>query len=317
MIDPKFLEELGVVDWGYTEESVPRSYSRYLQWTNQDLHGPLNYLDDHRKALRSDLRKVWPSFESALVFLFDYRKSKKWMLENNNHRIASYALGFEGEDYHNLLREKLLRIETHIKETVPTAEFFLTLDIQPVLERDLAHRAGLGWFGKNSMLINQKEGSYFIIGSLLINQKLPLPQRETDIDHCGTCTACADACPTNAIDVESRTLRAADCISTFTIEIMKEATPPAGFEKARGEIFGCDICQDVCPWNRKPLERSTPSLDLTRYPELERFLLSDIKSLQANLENQTGRGFQRSLMGTALSRPGKKGWMKNLRARSN
>lgn len=315
MISPDLLKELNIIDWGYTEEPVPRSNPQYREWTNNGLHGPLSYLNDHRKELRSDLRKLWPEFQSALVFLFDYRSAKKWMMENNNHRIAAYALGFEGADYHEELRERLRKIQEALTEKNPDLKFFLTLDIQPVLERDLAYRAGLGWFGKNSMLINQKEGSYFIIGSLLLNQKLPLTVKENDIDHCGTCTACADACPTNAIDVETRTLRAQDCISTFTIEIMKEAEPPTGFEKSRGEIFGCDICQDVCPWNRKPLDRTSSSLDIAKYPLLQTFLTSDLLELQTAIDKSTGRGLQKSLAGTALARPGKKGWAKNLIAR--
>jgi ferredoxin len=112
------------------------------------------------------------------------------------------------------------------------------------------------------MLINQKEGSYFIIGSLLLNQKLEIDLGQMDIDHCGHCTSCADACPTQAINLETRTLEASKCISTFTIEVFKEVNPPDGYEKSRGEIFGCDICQDVCPWNRKPLSRVTSILKL-------------------------------------------------------
>src|SRR5690606_23512538 len=115
---------------------------------------------------------------------------------------------------------------------------------------------------KNSMLINRKEGSYFIIGSILLNQKLQLEETTPDVDHCGKCTACAEACPTNAIDVETRTINAPLCISTFTIEIFKDAEAPEGFDKSRGEIFGCDICQDICPWNRKPLSRVIGELKL-------------------------------------------------------
>lgn len=307
-----FLSSLGIVDWGYTEDSEANSYDRFASWVDQGLSGPLNYLSDHRKPLRKDLQNIYPEFKSALVFFFSYRPTKKWMLENENHRIASYALGFGGADYHYVLKERLQKISDHLRDHYPEIETFQSLDAQPVLERDLAYRAGLGWFGKNSMLISRKEGSYFIIGSLLLNQKLELNRRTVDNDHCGTCTACADACPTDAIDLESRTLKASQCISTFTIEIMKEADPPAGFDNSRGEIFGCDICQDVCPWNSKPLEKTGSLLDVKNYPVIEKFLKSPLTDLIKLIEESTGRGIQRLLSGTALARPGKKGWRKNL-----
>ncbi len=312
IFDEEFLKSLGIVDWGYTEESEAKSFDRFSSWVNQGQAGPLHYLTDHRKSLREDLHKVYPAFQSALVFLFSYRPTKKWMLENDNHRIASYALGFEGADYHHVLKEKLNLLFKKLQEVHPGLESFQSLDAQPILERDLAYRAGLGWFGKNSMLISRKEGSYFIIGSLLLNQKLSLKEKVADVDHCGTCTACADACPTDAIDLESRTLTASQCISTFTIEIMKEADPPKGFEKSRGEIFGCDICQDVCPWNSKPLAKETANLNLPQGSVGIKILTAPLAELRQMFEESTGRGIQRLLAGTALARPGKKGWKKNL-----
>lgn len=313
MISPELLKELQVVDWGYTEESKPQSYERFDEWVKDGNHGALAYLSDHRKDIRADLKKIYPSFESALVFLFSYRPAKKWLMDNKRHEIASYALGFGGEDYHYSLKRSLTRILSEFQKDHPGLEGFLTLDTQPVLERDLAFRAGLGWFGKNSMLINRGEGSYFIIGSLLLNQKLPLTQKPTDTDHCGQCRACVEACPTLAIDETTRTLKADKCISTYTIEIMKEATPPEGMEKSRGEIFGCDICQDVCPWNTKPLGRTTGSLSLEKFPSVGALFQKSPDELKFFFESHSARGVQRELEGTALSRPGKKGWLKNLK----
>ena len=277
------LESLGILEWGYTEDSLPLSFNQFEQWIHSGQQGPLNYLSDHRKNLRSDLRHVYPEFQSALVFLFSYQEAKKWLLENNRHEVAAYTLGFEGEDYHTALKSRLDQVFEDLKKQSPQLERFISLDAQPILERDLALRAGLGWFGKNSMLINQKEGSYFIIGSLLLNQKLSLELTKPDIDHCGQCVACVEACPTKAIDSETRTLIAAQCISTYTIEIFKEAQAPEGFEKSRGEFFGCDICQDVCPWNRKPLSRVASALKLQdRFLFLKKwfFELSKIDLLQ-------------------------------------
>ncbi len=309
----EFLSSLNVLDWGYTEESIPKSFSAFSTWVEAGHAGPLSYLSDHRKDLRSDIRLVYPEFQSAVVFLFSYQETKKWMLENKRHEIASYALGFGGEDYHFALKERLKLIFDRLKENYPDLECSLSLDIQPILERDLAHRAGLGWFGKNSMLINQKQGSYFILGSLLLNKKLPINLSTIDVDHCGQCSACSDACPTQAIDPITRTLKASQCISTFTIELMKEADPPVGFEKSRGEIFGCDICQDVCPWNRKPLLRVEAFLKLhEKFLHLKELFYELSKSeLKKVISQESNRSWKKRLLGSALERPGKQGWLKN------
>jgi epoxyqueuosine reductase len=312
----KTLSSLGILDWGYSEESLPTSMKHYEQWVKQDLQGPLSYLSDHRKDLRRDIKNIYPEFKSALVFLFSYQEAKKWLLDNNRHEVAAYSLGFEGQDYHVVLKERLNKIFEGLKQSNPELKHFIALDAQPVLERDLAFRSGLGWFGKNSMLIHQKEGSYFIIGSLLLNQKLKLETSAMDIDHCGQCTACIDACPTLAIDGEARTIIASQCISTYTIEIFKEAEAPKGFDKSRGEFFGCDICQDVCPWNRKPLARVIGSLKLPEKLSFlkEWFFVLPIKDLVNIIEKETNRGLKRKLFGTAFDRPGKIGWLKNLKS---
>lgn len=313
MISSELLKELQIVDWGYTEEPRPRSFSRFDSWVSEGNEGALSYLSDHRKEIREDLRKLYPSFESAVVFLFSYRPAKKWLIENHRHEIASYALGFGGEDYHYSVKRSLQKILEVLQSETQNLEGFLTLDTQPVLERDLAFRAGLGWFGKNSMLISRSEGSYFIIGSLLLNQKLPLASKPIETDHCGQCRACVDACPTLAIDENTRTLKADKCISTFTIELMKDAPAPVGMENARGEVFGCDICQDVCPWNTKPLGRTTGSLSFERFPSVGMIFTKTPVELLHFFEAESGRGIQKHLEGTALSRPGKKGWLKNLK----
>ena len=315
--DKDFLESLGILEWGYTEESIPHSFDRYEKWSTADLHAPLVYLADHRKELRRDLKNVFPEFNSALVFLFSYQPAKKWLLENNHHEVAAYSVGFGGEDYHHQLKKRLEIISAELKKTRPELKTFMTLDAQPVLERDLAFRAGLGWFGKNSMLINQKVGSYFIIGSLLLDQTLDVATTSSDIDHCGQCNACVEACPTDAINPETRTLIANKCISTYTIEIFKDAPAPAGFDHSRGEIFGCDICQDVCPWNKKPLQKISASLTFQdRFLFLRDWLLEWPKEkLQAAIFEDTNRGLKRKLFGTAFERPGREGWLKNLKNR--
>ncbi len=309
-----FLDSLGILDWGYTEESNPQSFKHYDEWVNKNHHGDLKYLSDHRKNLRSDLKLVYPQFQSALVFLFSYHPTKKWMLENNHHEVAAYSLGFEGEDYHYNLKRKLQLIADNLN--VPLN---FSLDTQPVLERDLAYRAGLGWFGKNSMLIHRTHGSYFIIGTLILDKKLNLKSKILETDHCGHCTKCADECPTHAIDLESRTLIANKCISTFTIEMMKEVSPPEGIENSRGEIFGCDICQDVCPWNKKSLLKVTSRLYLRKEFEFLKSLFFEMtkNEILKKMMEFSNKKFKSFFYGTSFDRPGKKGWIKNFITNQN
>jgi epoxyqueuosine reductase len=314
-MNQELLNSLGVLDWGYTEDPLPTSFKQFESWVQNADHSPLGYLADERKNLRSDLRLVYPEFKSAIVFLFSYQAAKKWLLDHDEHSIASYALGFGGSDYHYEIKDRLNKIFETLKLENPRLERFVALDTQPILERDLAYRSGLGWFGKNSMLINQKEGSYFLIGSLLLNQKLEMETKKADIDHCGQCTACIDACPTNAIDVGTRTIVASRCISTYTIEIFKDAPAPIGYDKSRGEIFGCDICQDVCPWNRKPLQRVIGMLNLKENFNFlkEWFFEMPKEKLHEMIGKESNRGLKKKLLGTAFDRPGREGWLKNLK----
>lgn len=317
VLNNQLLKELGVLEWGYTEESKAITFSSFEDWTSKGLNSPLIYLEDERKNQRKDVKNVFPEFNSSLVFLFSYQKIKKWMLENNRHEIAAYALGFEGEDYHRALKKRLdiIKESLNLKET----NYFYSIDTQPILERDLAYRAGLGWFGKNSMLINRQEGSYFIIASILLSEKLNIETKAIDTDHCGTCSLCAEACPTNAIDPESRTLIADRCISTYTIEIFKDAPAPLGMDNARGEIFGCDICQDVCPWNKKVLGKISADINLKESFNFIKdwFYHWPKDKLYKFICNETNRSFKKKLFGTAFSRTGRVGWLKNLKATSS
>ncbi len=320
------LEDFGVSLYGIVEESTPSSYPSYLSWIERGDHGALGYLADERKDKRADLRNYFPNFSQALVMSFDYAKASKIMNEfyhssqSNGLKIASYVLGFEGLDYHYFLRDILSRISDKIKESYPEVEIQFTLDTQPVLERDLAFKAGLGWFGKNSMLINKDKGSFFIIGSLLLSQKIFKKESIIDTDHCGNCTRCIDLCPTNAIDIKSRTIVADKCISTFTIELFKDATAPKGHGEKNGEIYGCDICQDVCPWNKKYLSKIEVSdSDYSLHFEsnalvIDQFLVSKPKIIIDELEKESNRSYRKRLASSPLSRTGRVGMIKNLKA---
>ncbi|MFT6070099.1 MAG: epoxyqueuosine reductase [Bacteriovoracaceae bacterium] len=320
-LSPEFLKTLGVADWGYTEDPIPSSFEKYEDWVERGENGPLNYLSDHRKDLRKNLDSVQSGFQSALVFLFSYSE-EKMALENfyqtaqsNKLKVAGYSLAFEGGDYHNVLREKMALIGSKLG-----VEYSFSLDIHPVLERDLAYRSGLGWFGKNSMLIHQKKGSFNMIGALLLKEKLGLDENEKQLDHCGQCTACFDICPTDAIDLEKREISASKCISTFSIELFKDADAPVGYENTE-EIFGCDLCQDVCPWNKRR-ERNGEVEMPTEWPKgkakeiVDFFLVPKPSELKENLEELSNRGFVRKFKGTSFERTGKQGLLKNLAKKS-
>jgi epoxyqueuosine reductase len=316
-LDEKFLTSLGVVDYAYTEESKALHFDKYKEWLNHNHQGPLSYLEGDRGDKRQDIKLFWPEFQSALVFLFSYKEIKKKLASENNfqQKIASYAIGFDGFDYHHILKEKLNLLANNFLQKNPDLHYQISLDVHPVLERDLALRAGLGWTGKNSMLINRKEGSYFIIASLLFNQKFNFPVKNIETDHCGQCTKCVDACPTNAINGATRTLAARDCVSTFTIEQMKlDTVPSEKMNLSSGYIFGCDICQDVCPWNKKLLSSLSVNKVFTDMQSLilKYFCIPDILTLKTQLEDISDRQFRKKFARTSFERGGRNTILKNI-----
>jgi epoxyqueuosine reductase len=321
----EWLKEFGVTDFGYTEEGIPTTTHEYNHWVTQKKHLPLTYLEGERQEKRQHLKNHWDEFQSAVVFLFSYHKThyKLKALEKNDPdwnglKLASYTLGFDGLDYHHLLKDQLMGIGERLKQEYDL-EYRLTLDTHPILERDLAKRAGLGWFGKNSMMINRDHGSFFIIGSLLLNKKLDLEKNQFETDHCGQCTRCIEACPTEAIDPVNRTIIAKDCISTFTIEQFKlESIPSEKMDLSSGEIFGCDICQDVCPWNKRVdriMDKENISNDWMPQQQkiLDYFMLRPIKMLHQDLEATSGKTFEKVFKQTSFERSGRRGLLKNIR----
>ena len=324
-LDPQFLHSLGIVDFSYTEEDEALSFDRYEKWVHKKKHVPLHYLADHRKDIRKSLKIYFPPFQSVLTFLFSYTREKKNLNEfyqsshSNQLKISSYALGFEGRDYHEVIRERLLSVKKKILKEYPHIKMTLSLDVHPILERDMAFRSGLGWVGKNSMLISRQHGSFTMIAGLLLSEKLPLKKRALETDHCGHCNACIEVCPTDAIDPKTRTLSTHKCLSTFTIELFQgDEPPPAGIEKGTGEIFGCDLCQDVCPWNHKPLEREKmeiiPFSGSLSQKMIQFFLKRPLRLIIKELESWSNKKFIREFRGTPLVRTGKKGLLRNLKS---
>jgi len=225
-------------------------FDRFQRWGTRGLAGEMGYLTDHRAAIRSDPAQLLPGARSIICVGLVYNGPEPYSTgfgDPDRAWISRYAWG---DDYHDILREKLEVFRDKLLK-LNNFQSRMCIDTAPLLERSIAHRAGLGWIGKNTCLINQQAGSWFFLGELLTT--LELEPDTPPPDRCGTCTRCIDACPTAAI-VSSPDggfeLDARRCISYFTIELRPEI--PEEHRSAIGpHIFGCDICQDVCPWNRR------------------------------------------------------------------
>jgi epoxyqueuosine reductase len=259
----------------------------------------MNYLAEERsRTRRADPKQILPECKSILVLAIPYSPINSEFtrsVQNSEFKVASYALG---DDYHDIIPPRLQEIIQFIEEQVGHAipNRYYT-DTGPILERDLAQRAGLGWIGKNSMLINPKAGSTFFLAEILLGIELE-PDENIITDHCGTCTRCIQACPTQCIQ-PTRTLDARRCISYLTIEL-KDDIPEELRSLMQDWIFGCDICQQVCPWNRFsasadsafepkiPLPVLTSDLTLTPVEFNQRFKKSPIKRAKR-------RGYLRNL----------------------
>lgn len=308
-----FFKKFGVLDWGTFTTSHPVSYNHYDHWEKKGLASPLNYLSDERKLKRKDLRSVFPEFQQGVVFLFGYPGTtrNKYL---NGLKMARYVLGLGGRDYHEVLPERLKIMASDLQKVFPGLEYKICVDTLPVLERDFAYQAGLGWFGKSSMLIHRKYGSYFLIGSLLLNQKVVKNKDDMQLetDHCGTCQLCVDACPTNAIDPHTRTIHSETCLSTYTIEVFKEKAPPTGHDRSDPYIFGCDICQEVCPWNQKDLLQNQLPCDFPITEGPYKIFQQKLSKVIADLSKLSNRSYRKLFHHTPLARTGRVGMLKNV-----
>ncbi len=233
---------LGFSLCGITSASEADTFSRFEAWLDAGYAGGMQYLHDRREARRHP-NAILDGVRTVVMLGLPYHSgSHPDPLPPQHARVARYA---QGPDYHHVIWDKLNLLCAWLAETVPGCRSRGVVDTAPLLERDFARRAGLGWIGKNTMLINPHQGSYFFLAALLtdldLNFDVPF-----ETHHCGTCTACLDACPTQAFP-EPGTLDATKCISYLTIE--HRGPLPEGTD-LHGWLFGCDVCQEVCPWNR-------------------------------------------------------------------
>jgi epoxyqueuosine reductase len=277
---------LGFDRVGVAPAVSPPGYARFLDWLGAGLAAEMDYLE-RNAALREHPARLLEGARSVVMVSMVYGRPGPVSPGPTEGKVARYA---RGADYHEVFWRRLDALLEWLQAERPGAHGRALADSAPVLERDFARLAGLGWVGKNTMLIDRRLGSFTLLGNLIVDVELePDPPHESA--HCGTCTRCLDACPTGAF-TEPYVLDSRRCISYWTIE-HKGAIPEPFADKLDGWVFGCDVCQDVCPWNRKAASGRTPDLDprpgLTT-PDLIDWL------------NRDPSAFSRTIKGTALSR---------------
>jgi epoxyqueuosine reductase len=234
-------------------EELSEDAKRLEQWLSKNMHGKMQYMENHFD-LRVDPRKLFPGAKSVITVLKNYYPSEKQ--QPNTPKIAKYAWG---EDYHEVIRQQLHQLLFEVSKQIGHINGRGFVDSAPVLERSWALKSGLGWIGKNGNLINKQSGSFFFIATLVVDIEL---QYDDPIakDYCGTCTKCIDHCPTDAIQ-ENKVIDGSKCISYFTIELKDALIPESMKGQFNNWMFGCDICQDVCPWNRFSQPHQEPQFE--------------------------------------------------------
>jgi epoxyqueuosine reductase len=269
---------------------------RLESWLQQGLHGSMQYMENYFD-LRIDPCKLVSGAKSVITLLLNY-----FPLETQQHNAPKVSKYAYGEDYHEVIREKLNGLIQQIKQNIGNVNGRGFVDSAPVLERSWAVRSGAGWIGRNGNLITKQQGSYFFIGTLITDLDLTADDAFAK-DYCGTCRKCIDACPTNAIK-ENKVIDGSRCISYFTIELKEELIPVEMKNKFEHWMFGCDICQDVCPWNR--FSKPTNEISFTPIPEV-------LNLSTEEWEGMTEDAFKKVFRSSPLKRAKFKGIQRNLK----
>ena len=238
----------GISKADFLEEEAPR----LEQWLNQKRHGSMSYMENHFDK-RLDPRLLVPGAKSVISLLLNYH-TDQLQTDNEAPKISTYAYG---QDYHFVIKEKLKKLMHFIQTEIGEVGGRVFVDSAPVMDKAWAAKSGLGWVGKNTNLISKKVGSFFFIAELILDLELDYDLPTTD--HCGSCTACIDACPTEAL-IEPYQIDGSKCISYLTIEL-KYSIPTEFKNKMDNWAFGCDVCQTVCPWNRFSKPHSEPAFE--------------------------------------------------------
>ena len=277
----KEAKRLGFLDCGIAKaEFLEKEAPRLESWLQKDFHGQMHYMENHFDK-RLDPRLLVDGAKSVISLSYNYYPKEEQ--RKDSYHISKYAYG---QDYHHVIKSKLKELLSSIQENIGEVSGRAFVDSAPVLERAWAEKAGLGWNGKHTLLIQKQQGSFFFLAELIIDLALEYDNPFTT-DHCGDCTKCIDACPTEAILPNSE-IDASKCISYFTIEL-KDNLPNEFKDKFENWMFGCDICQDVCPWNRFSKAHSEPL-----FQPSEDLLTMTKKEWQEITEATFGKVFKKS-----------------------
>jgi len=289
--------ELGFDFCGIAKATKLDDDARRLEsWLNKGMQGSMHYMERYFD-MRIDPRKLVPGARSVITLLLNYFPNEKQ--HNDTLKISKYAYG---KDYHEVIREKLNKYIENLKSGIGDFHGRGFVDSAPVLERTWAQRSGLGWVAKNGNLINKQMGSFFFIATLITDLDLQ-PDEPFAKDYCGTCSRCIDACPTDAI-LPGKVIDGSKCISYYTIELKDMLIPGEMKGKFENWMFGCDICQDVCPWNR--FSKPTNEIEFTPLPEI-----LDLSTKE--WEMMTEEKFKKMFDHSPLSRSKLKGIQRNLK----
>ncbi len=287
------------IEFGFFEmrvakaEHLDKEVYRLEQWLKNDYNGSMNWMEKNID-LRLDPRKLVPGARTVIVFAFNYYTDKKQ--PEDSPKISKYAYG---RDYHKVLKSRLKKLIQWIGEEIGDIQGRAFVDSAPVMERAWAEKSGLGWIGKHSLSLTKQKGSFYFLATLISD--LNLSPDDPTTDHCGTCTRCIDACPTQAI-VQPYVVDAKRCISYLTIEY-KEKLPLDLQSQMEGWAFGCDICQNVCPWNRFSKQHQEPDFE----PKESLLAMNN-----SDWQEITEEVFQKLFEGSAVKRTGFEGFKRNI-----
>jgi epoxyqueuosine reductase len=262
-------------------QKLDEEAAKLEKWLNANAHGKMAYMANHFD-MRVDPTLLVPGAKTVICLTFNYFNPEKQQ-DSDAPKIASYAYG---QDYHFVVKDRLKSLLDYIRDEIGEVDGRCFVDSAPVMEREWAKRSGIGWNGRNTLTIHPKAGSFFFLAEIICD--LPLLYDDPIRDHCGTCRKCIDACPTEAISPDGYFLDASKCISYLTIELREEI--PSSFRgKTENWMFGCDVCQDVCPWNRFSRRHETPEFE--PHPDLLDMKRHDWQELT---EEVFGRIFRKS-----------------------
>jgi len=296
----EWAQELGFQAVGISDTDLTAAESGLLEWLSQGWHGELDYMANHGTK-RSRPEELVPGTLRVVSLRMNYfppnaRESWEVLADDGSAYISRYALG---RDYHKVMRDRLAKLADRIRAEIPEYNGRVFTDSAPVMEVELARKAGLGWRGKHTLLLSREHGSWFFLGEIFLN--LPLPVDASQQEHCGSCTRCIDICPTHAI-IEPYRLDARRCISYLTIEL-KGKIPIELRPQIGNRIYGCDDCQLVCPWNG--FAKSTIEPDF-----MVRHGLDDVSLVELFAWDETE--FKARLAGSAIYRIGYEQWLRNI-----